>query len=177
MRSINSPCARSSGPAGDVPAPRQMDFHIVKPDPLFNVSDLAEEWGCGERHILDLIDEGVVFAFFINAEDDPKHAHYRIPREAAVKGTRLTLAGMQNLVATVDAWLLPVERFGRRHNFAVRDCEAALRVSARHVRELYDAGQLGGQNLGLGRKELSLRIPRAELAAFVQRRLKLTNNL
>jgi hypothetical protein len=154
---------------------RQMDLHIVIPHPLLTVSDLAEEWSYNERHILDLIDAGIVFAFFINAENLPQHRHYRIPREAAVKGTQLTLAGMEHLIATVEDWLLPIERFGRRMNLAVRDCGAALKISPRHVRSLYDAGQFGGQNLGAGRKEISLRIPRPELVAFVQHRLRFTN--
>jgi hypothetical protein len=182
MRAIVSPSSRplrssvesDRGPAGQ--APQQIDMSIITPHPLLKVSDLAEEWSYDETHILNLIDEGIVFAFFINAEETPKHFHYRIPREAAVKGSRLTLAGMQQLIDTTADWLFPVERFGRRQNLSVRDCESALLVSQRHVRELYEAGALGAQNLGAA-QQLSLRIPRPELTAFVQRRLKLTNNL
>lgn len=158
-------------------APRQLDLYIEKPHPLLSVSDLALEWSYSEQHIIDLITEGKLFALFVNEDDAPLHRHYRIVRHTAIQGQSLTVAGMNEVVAGVDAWLFPVERWGRRQVFTTLHAAEIIAVSPRHIRKLYDAGQVNARNLGLGQKELSLRIPRAQLTAFVQKRLRLANGI
>jgi hypothetical protein len=180
MRALNSPAPRSHVPhaphGSNGSAARQMDLYIEKPHPILTASDLAPDWDVSEDQIFRLIEEGRILAFFINTEDTPKHRHYRIVRHATARGQSLTVSGMLEVIATTDTWLFPIERWGRKQNFLTEHAAEIIDVSPRHIRKLYDVGQLGAKNLGAA-TQLSLRIPRPELTAFVQRRLTLTNNL
>lgn len=152
----------------------QFEFCLDHESPLLTVEEVAREWGYTEAHIRNQIEAGDLFAFSVSA-DPEKRPYYRILRATADRATRLTDAGRLEQIHTVDLWLYHPIQIGRKQILNVRDVLATLRISARHVRELYDQNELRGADRGLGQKEISLRIPRSQLTAFVQRRLQLNH--
>lgn len=159
----------------------QFAFDFDHQSALLFVNEVAEELRYSDDHVQRLILSGDLCAFTINASEGSMvlRPAYRILRADAVRARArfpkanadARIAEIQDYIATADTWLYPTAK----KTLTVAETAALLRCSARHVRVLHKHGNFG-HDLGPA-TQLSLRIPRAELTAFVQRRLKLTNNL